>query len=206
MSTLTEQIVRLLDHNPGLTDREITDQLRGHSFSQQPINQRCHALKDKGVLVRQTRHDGLIGNYLASIGINYIAPKKVEIDHKSKDDNLSEDDVKHFLEKWLVGEGWQVQIAWGHSQGVDIEARKGTEHWLIEAKGSGSLHPMRVNYFLSVIGESLQHMSDPDASYSIAFPDLQQFRNLWGRLPALAKSRTQISALFVEKDGNVVHL
>jgi cytochrome c553 len=205
MSTLAEQIIRLLEHNPGLTDREITDQLRGHSSSQQPINQRCHALKDKGVLLRRKRQDGLLGNYLASNVVNYIAPQKREIDHKSNADNLSEDDVKHFLEKWLIVEGWQVQIAWGHSQGVDIEARKGTKHWLIEAKGSGSLHPMRVNYFLSVIGESLQHMSDPDASYSIAFPDMQQFRNLWGRLPALAKSRTQISALFVGKDGNVVH-
>jgi hypothetical protein len=206
MSTLAEQIVRLLKHTPGLTDREITDQLRGHSSSQQPINQRCHALEDKGVLLRRTRQDGLIGNYLPSNVVNYIAPQKAEIDHKPNADNLSEDDVKHFLEKWLIGDGWQVQIAWGHSQGVDIEARKGTKHWLIEAKGSGSLHPMRVNYFLSVIGETLQHMSDPDASYSIAFPDMQQFRNLWGRLPALAKSRTQISVLFVGKDGNVVHL
>jgi hypothetical protein len=206
MSTLAEQISRLLEHNPGLTDREITDQLRGHSSSQQPINQRCHAMKDKGVLLRRTRQDGLIGNYLTSNIVNYIAPQKSEIDHKPNADNLSEDDVKHILEKWLVGECWQVQIAWGHSQGVDIEARKGTKRWLIEAKGSGSLHPMRVNYFLSVIGETLQHMSDPEASYSIAFPDMQQFRNLWGRLPALAKSRTQISALFVSKEGNVVHL
>jgi len=206
MSTLAVQIVRLLEHNPGLTDREITDQLRGHSSSQQPINQRCHALKDKGVLVRHTRQDGLIGNYRASKEVNFIEPQEVETDHNSKDDNLSEDDLKHFLEKWLVGEGWQVQIAWGYSQGVDIEASKGTKHWLIEVKGSGSRNAMRVNYFLSVMGELLQRMNNQDYSYSIAFPDIQQFRNLWKRLPELAKSRTQISALFVGKDGNVVHL
>ncbi len=66
MTTLAEQIVRLLGHTPGLTDREITDSLRGHSAPQQPINQKCHDLKGRGVLARRTRPDGLIGNYLIS--------------------------------------------------------------------------------------------------------------------------------------------
>ena len=142
MSTLAERIVRLLEHNPGLTDREITDSLNDHSAPQQPINQKCHALKDKGVLVRRTRSDGLIGNYLASQAVNSIVVRRDETDQKSTNDNLSEDDVKRFLEKWLVGEGWQVQVAWGHSQGVDIEARQGTRRWVIEVKGGGSLQPM----------------------------------------------------------------
>jgi hypothetical protein len=206
VSTLAEQIIKLLEHNPGLTDREITDSLRGHSDSQQPINQRCHALKDKGVLVRRTRPDGLIGNYLTSQAGNYMVSRKVETNQKSTNDNLSEDDVKRFLEKWLAGDGWQVQVAWGYSQGVDIEARQGTRRWAIEVKGCGSLSAMRVNYFLGVLGETLQRMDDPEASYSIAFPDIQQFRRLWERLPALAKNRVGISALFVDKNGSVVHL
>ena len=44
---------------------------------------------------------------------------------------------------------------------------------------------------------------DSAAAYSIALPDLQQFRNLWARLPTLAKERTQISVLFVTRDGSV---
>ena len=206
MSTLAEQIVRLLEHNPGLTDREITDSLRGHSDSQQPINQRCHALKDKGILVRRNRSDGLIGNYLATQAGNYVASLRDETVQKLINDNLSEDDVKRSLEKWLIGEGWQVQVAWGHNPGIDIVACQGTKRWVIEAKGNGSLNAMRVNYFLGVIGETLQRMDDPDASYSIAFPDIQQFRRLWERLPALAKNRTGISALFVDKNGIVVRL
>jgi len=39
--------------------------------------------------------------------------------------------------------------------------------------------------------------------YSIALPDLPQFRGLWSRLPSLAKSRTQITALFVKASGEV---
>jgi hypothetical protein len=62
---------------------------------------------------------------------------------------------------------------------------------------------MRVNYFLSVLGELLQRMDDPDARYSLALPDMKQFRKLWQRLPQLAKSRTTISALFVDPLGKV---
>lgn len=62
---------------------------------------------------------------------------------------------------------------------------------------------MRVNYFLGVLGELLQRMSDPEAKYSIALPDLPQFRRLWDRLPAQAKGRTGISALFVNDSGRI---
>jgi hypothetical protein len=116
---------------------------------------------------------------------------------------FSEDEVKKVLETWLSARGWSVEIAWAKSRGVDIHARKNDERWIIEVKGGGSLQPMRVNYFLGVLGETLQRMDDPKAAYSIALPDLKQFRNLWSRLPALAKARTQISALFVARDGSV---
>lgn len=206
MITLAERIIKLLEQNPGLTDREITDSLNGHSAPQQPINQKCHALKDRGILVRRNRSDGLIGNYLMSQAANIISVNKEVIDDKATNDNLSEDEVKHLLEKWLVSKGWQVEVAWGHKQGVDIEARRGNMRWIIEVKGCGSRQPMRVNYFLGGLGELLQRMDKPEVEYSIAFPDMQQFRGLWGRLPSLAKARTGISALFVAASGNVVRL
>ena len=62
---------------------------------------------------------------------------------------------------------------------------------------------MRVNYFLHALGEILQRMNNKEAKYSIAFPDLKQFRNLWERLPQLAKERTQATALFINFDGKV---
>jgi hypothetical protein len=64
---------------------------------------------------------------------------------------------------------------------------------------------MRVNYFLGILVETLQRMSDPSARYSIALPDLPQFRALWVRLPSLAKKRTDIAALFVTPAGQVSH-
>ena len=68
MATRRERILRLLEHGDGLTDREITDQLEGHSAPQQPINQLCHRMEGQKILVRKKRADGLIGNYLIRKG------------------------------------------------------------------------------------------------------------------------------------------
>ena len=75
---------------------------------------------------------------------------------------------------------------------------------MIEIKGPGSRPQMRANYFLSMLGELLQRMDDPDARYSIALPDMAQYRRLWERLPTLAKQRTGINILFVDADGTVI--
>ena len=86
-----------------------------------------------------------------------------------------------------------------------IRAFREGERWIIEVKGISSLPAMRVNYFLAILGETLQRMDDPD-SKSICLPNVQQFRNLWARLPRLAKRRTQITALFVAVTGEVAEV
>jgi hypothetical protein len=117
--------------------------------------------------------------------------------------HLQEDSIKEFLRTHLEAREWKVAIVQGGAHGIDIDAKRGEERWIIEVKGCGSLNPMRVNYFLGALGELLQRMNDPEARYSIAVPDLPQFRGLWNRLPSLAKQKTGISCLFVRADGNV---
>jgi|SRR6267378_1440405 hypothetical protein len=119
------------------------------------------------------------------------------------DERLSEHTLKEVLDAWLRNGGWSTQVAWHKARGIDIDARRNTEHWIIEVKGMGTRNAMRVNYFLAILGETLQRMSDPEVKYSIALPDLPQFRGLRDRLPSLAKKRTQISALFVDTDRKV---
>jgi hypothetical protein len=119
---------------------------------------------------------------------------------------LSEDEIKGVLNKWLQRDGWDTKVAWGKQRGIDIDASLGNQRWIIEAKGPGSRPPMRVNYFISMLGETLQRMSDPQADYSIALPDLKQYRTLWENLPQLAKDRTRISLLLVSMDGRIDHL
>ncbi len=86
--------------------------------------------------------------------------------------------------------------AWAKQPGVDIKAEREGRSWFIEVKGIGSRPQMRVNYFLCVLDELLRRMKSPDAKYSIAVPDVRQFRNLWRNLPAEAKAQTRITCLF----------
>ena len=203
MATLKAQILELVDSMPGLTDREITNRLRSPSDNQQPINQTARLLESEGLLVRQKRNDGLIGNYPSGRPVP-LADADLQSRPKNHDvDALSEDEIKSVLQAWLQDQGWGSEIAWGNARGIDIDARRQSERWIIEVKGPGSRQPMRVNYFIGILGETLQRMDDPKAKYSIAFPDLPQYRSLWGRLPSLAKERTQISIIFVTMDGEV---
>jgi hypothetical protein len=65
---------------------------------------------------------------------------------------------------------------------------------------------MRRNYFLSLSGATLERMNDPTARYSIALPNMAQFKGLWMRLPDPAKDRLTASALFVSQDGTIEEL
>ncbi|MBV6450754.1 MAG: hypothetical protein MHPDNHAH_01480 [Anaerolineales bacterium] len=200
--TLAEKIVELLKRKPGLSDRNITDELFGIGKPQQPVNIACRELKKRGILIRRKISGKPIGNYLTGQEIN-VLPQQKEKDEGEFDDIFSEDMLKKVLEDWLVAQGWKVKIAWGRVHGIDIDATKENKRWIIEVKGQGSRDAMRVNYFLGILGETLQRMEDPNAKYSISLPDIKQFRNLWRRLPFLAKSRTGITAIFIDRNGNI---
>jgi hypothetical protein len=191
--TLKEQILAELKDGP-MSDRELTDKLLGIGAPQQSINQACRQLAEKGIITRTTLP---IENVLEVA--KYVPP----IVKNEKDFLLSEEAIKRILNDHLLGQGWQTEVAWGGTHGIDIDARRGSERWIIEVKGGGSRDAMRVNYFLSILGEVLQRMNDPAARYSIALPNVQQFRNLWMRLPALARKRTAIDAIFVSENGAI---
>jgi hypothetical protein len=202
-------ILNCLAIEPGLSDRSLTDKILGKSAHPSQVNQACRLLAAQGVILRQARADGKLGNYLTDhvpiveMGIAPESPPNPR-GQRSVSVDLSEDDVKRYIVRWLEDAGWQVQVAWGKAHGIDIVGRRLKDaKWVIEVKGSGSRPEMRVNYFIGMLGETLQRMNDPDAKYSIAVPDLAQFRGLWNRLPELAKRRTGISALFVDASGSV---
>ena len=214
MPTLAEKILQQLSATPGMSDRELTNVLFGKSTHPSQVNQETRLLQGRKQLLREPRLDGILGNFLVpaepsqAVHATEVIVGKIESDivateTKTPDSFHSEDEIKKVLNEWLIADGWQTKVAWGRTRGIDIDAAKNDERWVIEVKGQGSLNPMRVNYFLSILGETLQRMSDPNAKYSIALPDLKQFRGLWNRLPQLAKQRTQISILFVSKSGEI---
>ncbi|MBV7506769.1 MarR family transcriptional regulator [Bacillus sp. sid0103] len=182
----------------GFTDREITDKIIGHGKPQQSVNIACRDLESRGLIHRKKRHDGKIGNYLSDSNYIEVAPIV-----ERQQDGMSEDEIKEIINNSLLSKGWKTQVAWAKTLGIDIDAFRGNERWIIEVKGCGSRDAMRANYFVAILGETLQRMSDPNAKYSIAFPDMQQYRNLWNRLPRLAKERTGISVLFVNEKRDI---
>lgn len=200
---LAEQILTLIKDVPGLSDREITNRLRGESAPQQPINIAARGLEKRGLLVRRKRLDELLGNFPSNAMETTTSQPSVLPRILTTSSGLSEDELKETIAAWLLADGWESKIAWGKQRGVDILALRGDERWFIEVKGIGSRPEMRVNYFIGILGETLQRMNDQDAKYSIALPDVPQFRRLWQRLPQLAKKRTEITALFVTSEGDV---
>jgi hypothetical protein len=194
-------IIRLLEYNPGLSDKEIAHVVKARSESPQYINQKCRFLESEGFLQRKKREDGLIGNFLTENGMLQSINQFGVVDEAS---SLMGKKIKKFLETYLSAQGWETRVAWGFTHGVDIEARRGKQKWIIEVKGTEPLYPMPVGAFVSVLGEVLQRMDDPACKYSVAFPEAEQFRRLWERLPPLAKQRTGITALFVTLMGDVI--
>jgi hypothetical protein len=71
---LAESILQLLKQNAGLSDREIADSLFGSEKPQQPVNQLCRKLEQRGLIKRFKRPDGRLGNYLADTTIPPVAP------------------------------------------------------------------------------------------------------------------------------------
>lgn len=110
---------------------------------------------------------------------------------------------KKCLETYLSSWGWEVVPAWGFTRGIDIEAKRGQDRWVIEMEGRTNSGDSLANSFNSVLGKVLQRMDDPNSKYSVALPDSKQFRRLWKRLPELVKNRTGITALFVDQAGIV---
>lgn len=201
--SLPQRILAEVAAEAGLTDRMLADRLIGAGAPQQGVNQACRALEQGGCIERRPRPDGRIGNFPG--GRVPSVPETPAASPPTPHSMLSEDDVKRHLALWLSAQGWTTEIAWGKSPGIDIIARRGGDVWVIEAKGCGSRPEMRVNYFIGMLGETLQRMRLPEVRYSVAMPDLVQFRRLWQRLPDLAKERTGISALFVDPTGRVDH-
>lgn len=172
------------------------------------VSTQINALVELGLVRRPARgiYLSLVETYVRPILGSRANASEVDGLCAIPDELLQEDAMKEILKGWLERGGYEVTTAWGKTTGRDMVATRPCETWIIEVKGCGSLSAMRVNYFVGVLGETLQRMADAQAKYSIALPDMKQFRGLWTRLPAEAKTRTGISCLFVRTDGSVDHV
>jgi hypothetical protein len=115
---------------------------------------------------------------------------------------LTENQVKRAVREHLIAQGYRVHVAWGHTRQVDIRAERDGERLLVEAKGHSSRRPQQNHDFLGALGELLQRMDDPDATYALALPDQPQYRTLVQGLPELIWDRLNLVVFFVSGAGD----
>ncbi len=222
METHRERILRYLRTQPaGVDDDSLAKALQ--ISERQTVNKICRTLRDKRLVVRE--YDPVVGKIVNrlidhSIDQAHTPPPLpsttatvtitgraclVPLNGKeavlgfaySGELELTEDQVKAAVTAVLQAAGWSVDVRWGHAPGIDIEARRGAERLMLEAKGEGSRSAMRVNYFLGALGELLQRMDSPDAVYGLVLPAHRQFVRLVLRLPDWVKARLDLRFFLV---------
>lgn len=202
MANNRERVLDFVSKFPGRDDDEIANALK--ISPRQTVNMICRRLGEEKIVRRERGLHGKIVNFATG----YIPEPAASIVQQPKRNSeaMNEDQVKTALKTMLEKDGWSVKVAWGRARGIDIVALRGIERWVIECKGTGSIPAMQNNYFVGVIGELMQRMSDARAKHSIAFPDVPKFRRLWSELPAVVKDRLNLSALLVSEDGTVIEM
>jgi hypothetical protein len=200
MPTLAERILEAIRFAP-LDDDALATRL-GVSH-RQSVNQAARALEAQGRVQRLLGPDGKIVNALRNQpSIEVRKPRaKLAIPSPSDGMRITEDEVKKAVRDYLAVRGFDVVVAWGRVRGIDINARHPDgRRYVIEAKAEvGKNGPQQVNYFLGMLGELVQRMDDPSASYGIALPANRQYRGLVGRLPELAKERLHLCVFWVSR-------
>lgn len=203
MATIADRILDAIRYAP--LDDDVLAKRLGIS-QRQSVNQVARRLEREGLVTRYTGPDGKIVNALAD-GVSLSAPR-----HENPPVNIvggqpiTEDEVKEAVREHLAAQGFQVRVAWGRSPGIDIEAvHPDGRRYVIEAKAEkGVTGPQQHNYFVGMLGELVQRMSDPHARYGIALPENSQYRGLVGRLPAEARERLGLVVFWVRRsDGRL---
>jgi len=200
--TLGERILEELRRSaPALDDDELAELL---GVRRQAVNQECRRLELVGRLWRGQVQGTKIRNKLpgevadAPIKTSGAFAQSTDFGIRSGD-LLSENEIKEAVRSYLVDQGFEVEVAWGRSHGVDLLAVRGDERLMLEAKAEVARNAQNVNYFLGALGELVQRMSDRTARYGLALPDNRQFRGLVDRLPDVAIERLGLEVFFVRR-------
>lgn len=202
--SLELKILKRVDLFPNESEIQIARAIFGQGAVQQRVNSTIRKLVHEGRLVRigSNPFTYTLGNYSTISESDQLERQEASSTIAQKS-FLDEDTVKTILGNFLQSQNWQTTIAMGRTRGIDIDAKRDEQRWIIEVKGAGKHRTMQGNYFVSMLGELIQRMDDPHAKYSIALPDLPSYRGLWQRLPCLAKERLGITCLFVSESDIV---
>lgn len=229
-----EAILDYIHRFPGRDDDEISAALRIRP--RQTINQTCRALAKSGQIVRKPGQYGKICNFpkLPADRRNPIAPQAAPAVDKSRsahtgasptDDWFWEGNVVEAVGSFLESDGWVIRSKANtliKERGIDLDAHRGSQRILVEAKGypskayrdprkAGQVKPTNPtlqagHWFAQALLKVVQLRStEQHAIPVIALPDFPKYRSLYGSIqPALAL--LGIAVMFVDEGGNVEFL
>lgn len=133
-----------------------------------------------------------------------IFQNKVEMKNFAYDKpvQLTEETVKEAVGAFLRNRGYTVAIGKKRERGPDMRATKEGVKLIVEAKGEGSRNEMFNNFFLQVLGETLQRMSEQAAEYGIALPAHRKFVRLVEELSDNVRYILRLNFYFVRPSGS----
>lgn len=206
--TLADLVLAALGAAAGPLDDD-TLARRVRATSRQSVSLVCRTLEGSGRIRRFRAPDGLLVNALVP-SERTAPPAQTRLEVPSglprtaapAPTLLTENQVKRAVREHLISKGYRVHVAWGHTREVDIHAERDGERLLLEAKGQTNRRPQQSHDFLGGLGELLQRMDDPDATYGLALPDHPQYRALVQRLPELIWDRLNLVVYFVSGIGD----
>lgn len=218
MATLGDRILEAIRYAP--LDDDVLARRLGVA-QRQSVNQAARRLEAQGLLRRIPGPDGKIVNALPAQATHEptslarpsseaasVVPQSRQTPTHSRarfaGDRVTEDEVKEAVRAHLAADGFAVEVAWGRTPGIDILARHADgRRYVIEAKAEvGIAGAQQHNYFVGMLGELIQRMDDPEATYAIALPDNRQYRGLVNRLPGLAKRRMTLAVFWVGRTSD----
>lgn len=209
-STLADRVLAALNAAAGpLDDDVLTRQLR--VTTKQTVSLVCRTLEASGRIRRFRAPDGMLVNALVAplesaaapgTQLEFALPAGLPRTAPAVPVLLTENQIKRAVREYLIAQGYRVHVAWGHTRQVDIHAERDGERLLLEAKGQVERRPQQSNDFLGALGELLQRMTDPNATYGLALPDHPQYRTLVQRLPELIWDRLNLVVYFVSGSGD----
>lgn len=195
--TIAQRIIAALrDHGPK-DDDELAAIIH---VRRQSINSVARTLERKGLLIRTIGERKTVNTLASGADVERLLKPSPEA---AAGPLMGEEAVKRAVYDFLCAQGYQGRMVALREHGADIDMSGPGGRIIVEAKGEAPPGAQQVNYFLHALGELVQRMHDPEATYAIALPDNKQFRGLVSSLPAHARERLQLTIFFVGGDGVV---
>jgi hypothetical protein len=205
--TLADRVLAALGAAAGPLDDDVLAR-RLRATSRQTVSLVCRTLEASGRIRRFRAPDGLLVNALIAPAETTPAPAQPGIPAglprtaPATAPLLTENQVKRAIREHLIARGYRVHVGWGQTRGGDILAERDGERLLVEAAGQVLRRPQQFDSFLGALGELIQRMNDPNATYGLALPDHPQYRGLVQRLPELVWDRLNLVVYFVSGEGD----